>query len=178
MKMLTACALLCAMMALATAQSTIQSITVMSNFLAPPEEKTDLDKRTCCPCGWTRIYGRCFRYVPYCRRWADAEKYCHHLGGNLASIHSVWEYRAIQRLIMRTTRSWYTHVWIGGHDAAQERTWLWSDGTRFKYRQWCCGEPNNYLGKQHCLQMNYTACRCWDDDYCWRRKPFVCVRRR
>ncbi|XP_062300968.1 ladderlectin-like [Scomber scombrus] len=167
MKMLTVCVLLCAMMALATAQS-------------GPEEQTDLVKRTCrCPCGWTRIRGRCFRYIPYCKRWADAEKYCRCLGGNLASIHNRCEYRAIQRLIRCTTHSWHTVAWIGGHDAVQARTWRWSDGTRFSYRHWCRGEPNNGACRgQHCLQINYSGCRCWDDDNCMKKKPFVCVRRR
>ncbi|XP_053199128.1 ladderlectin-like [Scomber japonicus] len=165
MRMLTVCAL-CAMMALATAQS-----------------KADLVKRSRfrvisgCPYGWTRIYRRCFRFISTPKRWTRAEKYCQRLGGNLASIHSYWQYRRIQGMIRRACHQ-LRETWIGGSDAQEERTWLWSDGTPFKYQYWCRGEPNNHKGSQHCLTMNHTVPRCWDDNHCWRRKPFVCVRRR
>ncbi|CAK6973345.1 chondrolectin-like%2C partial [Scomber scombrus] len=173
MKMLTVCALICAMMALATAQS--PPIVKSQN---DQSQKTDLVKKTCgCPCGWTRIYGRCFRYISRPLRWAQAEKYCQRLGGNLASIHSNWQYRSIQRMIKRACHV-LRETWIGGSDAQEEKTWLWSDGTRFRFQKWCRGEPNNHLRSQHCLTMNHSACKCWDDNHCWRRKPFVCVRRR
>ena len=37
----------------------------------------------------------------------------------------------------------------------QERQWFWSDGSRFKYRKWCRGEPNNSILRQHCLHINH-----------------------
>ncbi|XP_053199129.1 chondrolectin-like, partial [Scomber japonicus] len=170
MKMLVVCALICAMMALATARSP-------PTLPSDQSQKADLDKRACCPCGWTRIHGRCFRYISRPLRWAQAEKYCQRLGGNLASIHSYWQYRRIQWMIRRACHQ-LRETWIGGTDAQEERTWLWSDGTPFRYQRWCRGEPNNHKGSQHCLTMNHSACKCWDDMHCWRRKPFVCVRRR
>ncbi|XP_039677802.1 galactose-specific lectin nattectin-like [Perca fluviatilis] len=107
-----------------------------------------------CPRGWTRYNGRCFLYFPTAMTWSNAERNCQSLGGNLASVHNVHEYHEIQRLIVKTS---YEHeaAWIGGSDAQQKNIWLWSDSSRFIYVNWCRGEPNNFFGSQHCIQMNY-----------------------
>ncbi|XP_062300963.1 ladderlectin-like isoform X1 [Scomber scombrus] len=173
MKMLTVCALLCAMMALAAAQSPPDAKSQIDQ-----SAKADLVKRVItCPYGWTRIYRSCFRFISTPKRWTRAENYCQRLGGNLASVRSIWQYRRIQRMIWLAIHR-YVGIWIGGSDAQEEGTWLWSDGKQFVYRYWCSGQPNNAGGKQHCLAMNYSGSRCWNDDFCWNRKPFVCVRRR
>ncbi|XP_014835682.1 PREDICTED: ladderlectin-like, partial [Poecilia mexicana] len=109
-----------------------------------------------CPPGWTKINGRCFRYVAIPMTWANAEKNCLSMGANLASVHNAYEYRRVQALIRAATCS-CREAWLGGSDAQQERTWLWSDGSPMRYTNWCRGEPNNYKGSQHCLQMNWTG---------------------
>ncbi|XP_042257327.1 ladderlectin-like isoform X1 [Thunnus maccoyii] len=173
MKMLTVAALMCTIMALTTADAPAKA-KIQNDQTA----ETDLVKRTYgCSYGWKKIYGRCFRYVARPLRWAQAEKNCQSMGGNLASVHSYREYRSIQRLIVQRCHS-YKEIWLGGHDGEEERAWLWSNGRRFKYRYWCRGEPNNSRGSQHCLTMNHTVRRCWDDDHCYKRKPSVCVKRR
>ncbi|XP_067436645.1 ladderlectin-like isoform X2 [Thunnus thynnus] len=174
MKMLTVAALICTIMALTTADDPAEAKSENDQTA-----ETDLVKRTYgCSYGWKRIYGRCFRYVSRPLRWAQAEKNCQAMGGNLASVHSYGEYRRIQRLIIRRCHG-YRATWIGGYDAVEEKVWLWSNGRRFNYRYWCRGEPNNgHNGRQHCLQMNYSVRRCWDDDHCNKRKPSVCVKRR
>ncbi|XP_044196783.1 type-2 ice-structuring protein-like isoform X1 [Thunnus albacares] len=176
MKMLTVAALMCTIMALTTADDPAEAKSENDQTVSSAE--TDLVKRTYgCSYGWRRICGRCFRYVARPLRWAQAEKNCQAMGGNLASVHSYREYRSIQRLIVHRCHR-YREIWIGGHDGEEERAWLWSNGRRFNYRNWCRGEPNNSRGSQHCLQMNHTVRRCWDDDHCYKRKPSVCVKRR
>ncbi|XP_005755285.1 ladderlectin-like [Pundamilia nyererei] len=96
---------------------------------------------------------------------------------NLASVHSLGEYRKIQRVIYRSTHS-YPVTWIGGSDAQQERYWFWIDGTPFTYAYWCRGEPNNIGGREHCLHMNWTGLKCMNDKSCNYRYPFVCVKKR
>ncbi|XP_047435774.1 lymphocyte antigen 75-like [Mugil cephalus] len=143
---------------------------------------TGADARRCmikrsryCP-GWSRYKGRYFIYIPTPMTWASAEKNCQSLGGNLASVRNIFEYRVIQRLILRRTRT-YRETWIGGSDCQQEGLWLWSDGTRFHYSNWCRGEPNNGQRTQHCLQMNYGASKCWDDLQCNVHRPSVCAKK-
>ncbi|XP_060892373.1 type-2 ice-structuring protein-like isoform X1 [Labrus mixtus] len=173
MKLLTVCSLICAVMALTSAEAAPE----------PEPEKTaaeDLDvvKRTCC-ChngGWTQIGHRYFFYVPHSLTWHQAEANCRSMGGHLASVHSHQEYAQILTLIAQKSHR-NTEAWIGGSDQIHEGVWRWNDGTCFNYKNWCWGEPNNAFN-QDCLQINYTAHKCWDDRWCHHRIPSVCVRNR
>uniref|UniRef100_A0A3B4H0T1 Ladderlectin-like n=1 Tax=Pundamilia nyererei TaxID=303518 RepID=A0A3B4H0T1_9CICH len=122
-----------------------------------------------CPHGWSRIHRRCFLYVPRAMNWAAAERNCLSMGANLASVHTSAEHQLIQRL---TAHNGYGVTWVGGTDASGEGIWLWSDGSRFNYQNWCGGEPNNYL-KQDCLQINYSGSKCWDDQHCHVNLPSI-----
>ncbi|XP_060918397.1 type-2 ice-structuring protein-like isoform X2 [Labrus mixtus] len=138
-------------------------------------EGDDLTVQSGCPSGWTADNGRCFLYVPRAMRWVDAERNCQYRGGNLASVHSFDDYHAIQRMLARQT-GWLPVTWIGGSDAQQERTWLWSDGSPFNFKNWCRRQPDN-LSNQDCLQMNYSGNKCWDDNQCYKHYPFVCAKK-
>ncbi|XP_072232079.1 ladderlectin-like [Leuresthes tenuis] len=130
-------------------------------------------REAACSPGWTNVNGRLFIYIPNPMSWAQAEKNCISMGGNLASVHSAQEYSDIQRLILTTTRA-SKQTWIGGSDAQENGVWLWTDGLTFGFNKWCKGEPNNSAEKQHCLQMNYSDSKCWDDQTCSVRLPSVC----
>ncbi|XP_067381173.1 type-2 ice-structuring protein-like [Channa argus] len=141
-------------------------------------ERSNLDKRTVLtPRGWSQIIGRSFQFVPKPMTWAEAEKNCQSIGGNLASVHNTYEYHEIQRLITTATHE-YKATWIGGSDAQQEGTWLWSNGRSLQYTNWCPRQPDNFRGTQHCIQINYGAQKCWDDVDCHIKRPSVCVKRR
>ncbi|XP_026019167.1 ladderlectin-like [Astatotilapia calliptera] len=152
MKLLTVSALLCVMMAMSTVAA---------------------QRCRGCPNGWSRIHRRCFLYVPRAMNWATAERNCLSMGANLASVHTSAEHQLIQRL---TAHNGYGVTWVGGTDASGEGIWLWSDGSRFNYQNWCGGEPNNYL-KQDCLQINYSGSKCWDDQHCHVNLPSICARK-
>ncbi|XP_044198434.1 ladderlectin-like [Thunnus albacares] len=158
MKILTVSALVCALMALTTA-----------------DEKSDQVRiSTVCPSGWTGFSGRCFLYVQTPLSWADAEKNCLSRGGNLASVHNIDEYHIIQSMILRITHT-YPVAWLGGSDAEQQGTWLWSDGSPFSFSYWAPGMPDHY-GSAYCLMMNYGDYKRFDDDACYHRYPSVCAR--
>ncbi|XP_070849860.1 type-2 ice-structuring protein-like [Chaetodon trifascialis] len=156
--MLTVTLLVCAMMALSSAAG-----------------KNVIVKRSTCPRGWTALNGRCFIYVPTPMTWAEAEKHCLGLGGNLASVHSFQEHHVIQSMILIQTHS-YPFTWLGGYDATQEGVWFWSDGTRFKINYWAPGEPNNH-DNAHCLLMNFGDQKKFDDQPCSLRRSFVCAKK-
>ncbi|XP_047436298.1 ladderlectin-like [Mugil cephalus] len=130
---------------------------------------------THCP-GWSEYNGRCFIFIPTPMTWARAERNCQSLGGNLASVHDVFEYQAIQKVIWSSTHA-YPETWIGGSDAEEDGLWLWSDGTPFHYSNWCDGEPNNYQGPQNCIKINFRASKCWDDLKCVEPRPSVCSKK-
>ncbi|KAM4611645.1 ladderlectin-like [Polymixia lowei] len=73
---------------------------------------------TKCRDGWTKYGCRCFIYVPTRRTWAQSEKNCLSLGGNLASIHSHQEYHDVQDMIKKLTKG-FPVTWLGGSDAAR-----------------------------------------------------------
>ncbi|XP_067235884.1 galactose-specific lectin nattectin-like isoform X1 [Chanodichthys erythropterus] len=127
-----------------------------------------------CETGWTAYGCRCFKFFNYQYRWISAEYLCLAYGGNLASVHSHNEYVFIQSLVRQTTYG-STRAWIGGHDAVEEGHWLWSDGKNMNYQIWSPGNPSNYLGKEHCLEINYDNGN-WNDDNCSKEKPFVCAK--
>ncbi|XP_051799768.1 type-2 ice-structuring protein-like [Acanthochromis polyacanthus] len=172
MKTLSVCLLLCAVTTL-TRAADVQEAAVENNQLA----ESHLVKRSVyCSGGWSAFNGRCFRYIPTPMTWAQAEKNCQALGGNLASVHDYREHLKLQRVIRDATYS-YRKTWIGGSDAQQENVFFWSDGTPFRYTSWCPGEPNNHLAPQHCIQMNFGNTKCWDDLQCSYRRPSVCAKR-
>ncbi|XP_017289099.1 ladderlectin-like [Kryptolebias marmoratus] len=130
--------------------------------------------RQVCPQGWSLANGRCFKYVSGHLPWAQAERNCLSMRGNLASVHSPVEYQAVQKIMF-----WATHrverAWIGGSNAAQNNVWLWSDGRPMTYTNWCRGEPNNHGRIEHCLEMNHPGNNCWNDLSCALLRPSVCV---
>ncbi|XP_051251449.1 ladderlectin-like isoform X20 [Dicentrarchus labrax] len=176
MKILTLSALLCAMITLTGAAALPDSEGEPGTEETIVGETDDVQRARSCPSGWTAFNSRCFLYVPRVLNWAQAERNCQSMGGNLASVHSFQEYHEIQRMIVRVSH-YSNPAWIGGSDAQQERYWLWSDGTRFSYSHWCRGEPNNDRG-QHCTQINFSDQKCWDDFWCDGSLPSVCARKR
>ncbi|XP_026181490.1 ladderlectin-like isoform X1 [Mastacembelus armatus] len=157
MKTLILAALLCALLALDTAQG-------------------QCGDKPACPSGWTEYKDRCFFYVPKLTSWPDAQKNCQSLGANLASVRDKDEYAAIQNVILSASKD-SKKAWIGGSDAQQKGSWFWADGTPFRYTNWSPGQPDNKDGNQNCIQMNFGAKKLWDDGDCNRGNPSVCSKR-
>ncbi|XP_038587365.1 type-2 ice-structuring protein-like isoform X1 [Micropterus salmoides] len=192
MKTLTLSALLCAMMALTRAAALPDAedgpgtegsaVQVLPDAEAgnwtdsfTPRESHVVKRSASCSEVWTAFDGRCFLYVPRSMSWAAAERNCMSMGGHLASVHNIQEYREIQSLILRATQN-QGLAWIGGSDAQQDGVWFWSDGKPFSFSYWCPREPNNTGGRQNCLQINHSDKKCWDDMQCDWQLPSVCVR--
>ncbi|XP_070849871.1 ladderlectin-like [Chaetodon trifascialis] len=172
MKMLTVSVLLVALMVLT--QATADKTEASSAAAAEKEEegKHTVAKRSLrCRCGWARYGRRCFRYFPVAKTWALAQRICQANGGNLASVHNRYEDLYLRRL----TRNRLT--WIGLSDAQQERYWFWIDGTRVNYAAWARGQPNNSYRREHCVHMNWSAAKRWNDVQCSYRYGFVCAKR-
>ncbi|KAM4563493.1 galactose-specific lectin nattectin-like [Odontesthes bonariensis] len=126
-----------------------------------------------CPPGWTQFGSRCFIFYRTTKTWIDAEHFCMSIGGNLASIHSADESLFLSGLVKRVTGS-LPHTYVGGFDAVAEKRWMWSDGSHFNYRRWHQGEPSNFRGTEHCLEINFRGGTYWNDEICTDRNPFIC----
>lgn len=56
-----------------------------------------------------------------------------------------------------------SNTFIGGTDAAEEGTWIWTDGEPFTYEYWNYNEPNGNES-ENCIEMNYEL--QWNDIDC------------
>ncbi|XP_070694956.1 galactose-specific lectin nattectin-like [Pempheris klunzingeri] len=128
-----------------------------------------------CPRGWNGFAQKCYAFHRRERNWAAAERFCNHLGGNLASLHTIDEYNFIRGVILRQI-GYHKSTWVGGHDAVREGVWLWSDGSLFDFTGWAYREPNNYKGREDCMEINFAGRDYVNDNRCYRRKSFVCVK--
>ncbi|KAF1394525.1 hypothetical protein PFLUV_G00001220 [Perca fluviatilis] len=125
-----------------------------------------------CPPGWTQFDTRCFAFYMQRKTWLDAETFCQTAGGHLASIYSAEENTFLQDFIFQVTGA-HTTSWIGGTDTDKVGTWMWSDGSRLKYKSWAAGEPN-LPGVEDCLLMNWVGFTSWFDWVCTNQASFVC----
>ncbi|XP_028447358.1 galactose-specific lectin nattectin-like [Perca flavescens] len=122
---------------------------------------TGVEGQASCPPEWTQFGSRCFRFNIGPKTWPDAESFCHTAGGNLASIHSDEEHIFIRNYIHQVSGA-YKLSWIGGTDSVKEGTWMWTDGSKFHYKSFYVGEPNNCCGGENCLVMN-SGGENWND---------------
>ncbi|KAM6981560.1 galactose-specific lectin nattectin-like isoform 1-T1 [Tautogolabrus adspersus] len=126
-----------------------------------------------CPSGWTQFEESCYMFLFSQMDWADAERYCTTLGGNLVSVHTKEEYTFLRTTLQAVAGKQLT-VWLGGYDAAKEGVWLWSDGTHFDFKFWGKGEPNNYGGIENCMEMNLHGKDFVNDGRCVAKRSFFC----
>ncbi|KAF1389665.1 hypothetical protein PFLUV_G00075820 [Perca fluviatilis] len=194
MKMLTVCALLCAMVALTGAypgilkatqnpiptdtDTTTTTITTTPNL--PVTEDPFGGWRPYCPDGWTMFNTRCLLYVPKNMTWAQAEQHCRYMTGNLASVINT-EYSDQIQKVLQSAGQKSKQIWVGGYNTP-ERSWSWTDPYLFHgFHDWCIHsdvEPENPTveSKNHCLQITFeeNASGCLDDMQCDAELPSVC----
>ncbi|MBN3300994.1 LECA protein, partial [Amia calva] len=128
-----------------------------------------------CPRRWTRIGSSCFRFFGASKSFIQAELTCRaqRRSAHLASVHSRYENRQIFRLIKRNNCA-NPRTWLGGFRFPQSNTFLWIDGSNWRYENWTPGNPSNYRGQEHCTEMNWWLTAKWNDHGCNELKPFVC----
>ncbi|XP_034534284.1 ladderlectin-like isoform X2 [Notolabrus celidotus] len=127
-----------------------------------------------CPAGWAQLAARCYQFQKNAKSWADAERHCTLLSGNLASIQSPGQYAFLRDMVYKETRS-HREIWLGGYDAVKNGVWLWSDGSQFLFTGWARGEPNDHWG-EGCMEMNHRGRDYINDSKCPHKKPYICAR--
>ncbi|XP_038550313.1 galactose-specific lectin nattectin-like [Micropterus salmoides] len=129
-----------------------------------------------CPTGWIPFGQNCFLFQLGEMDWATAERFCTSLGGNLASIQTPEVYAVIRDLIFRSTNS-QKATWVGGYDAAKEGVWLWSDGSKWDFKGWAAGEPNNVGRNENCMHINFAGRDYVNDSDCASKNSVICAKR-
>ena len=89
--------------------------------------------------------------------WTNAQATCAANGGHLAIVNDATENAFLANLL--TTQSAY----IGLSDHTNEGTFTWVDGSALSYTNWYPGQPNNYNGAQHFVEMLSNG--QWNDQY-------------
>ncbi|KAL4239465.1 hypothetical protein ACF0H5_000280 [Mactra antiquata] len=65
-------------------------------------------------------------------------------------------------------------VWTGGNDLETEGIFLWSDGSPVPIKgSWYEGDPNNYFGGQHCMELAEPH-TLWKDAVCVLAALSIC----
>ncbi|XP_057686392.1 galactose-specific lectin nattectin-like [Corythoichthys intestinalis] len=143
----------------------------ISSLLTGVYSRTNLHENgnSCCPKGWTRLDHRCFIYQDDRREFADAEKVCQVIGGNLASIHSTLEYTVVLEMIKEASDS-SDDVWIGLHESIEEKAFFWTDGSSVDFTTF-----NDNVTSGDCVEIEFQDGQ-WDNDSCYDRNRFVCAR--
>ncbi|KAK3759104.1 hypothetical protein RRG08_040658 [Elysia crispata] len=130
-----------------------------------------------CPKGWTRSSesGTCLQVYKTKLSWARARAYCKVQSGDLVKILN----RAMNTLVVDLINFGEINkdkVWIGLHDRGIEGRFYWLDETQApSYLNWANAQPNNFRGKQDCVEIGTFSPR-WQDDYCMVSARFVCER--
>jgi len=89
--------------------------------------------------------------------WANASHIAESNGGYLASIGSAQENSFLSNMLQIQS------AWIGLNDIQNEGHFEWTSGEPLTYTNWYVGQPNNYNGTQHCVEILNNG--SWNDQY-------------
>lgn len=140
----------------------VDTDTAVAGEPAPPRQA----RFQFCLTGWESFGGSCYYLGNIYESWTNAEQYCAGYGGNLASVHDIWQYNFLQRLVRN---GGHAFAWIGGYHF--EDLWRWADGSRFDYHNWELTSPTDIY---KCLQLNTQESKGWSNHGCSTPFPFVC----
>ncbi|GAA6231938.1 ladderlectin-like [Lates japonicus] len=137
-----------------------------TNFAADRPDVLPQARFDFCLDGWLSFRGNCYYLANHADTWTNAESFCAGYGGSLASVHNIWEYNFLQRMVKT---GGHTFAWIGGYYFQGD--WRWEDGSQFDYHKW---ETTSSTDIYQCLQLNSRESRGWSNHGCNMHFPFVC----
>ncbi|KAG2466118.1 MRC1 protein, partial [Polypterus senegalus] len=141
----------------------------------PPPVTTEAPSENCAP-GWKSLkeFSKCYKFFlndhSLKRSWQSAREDCLNRRAELVSIHDVKH----QLYFASQTRN--KHIWIGLQHNSIEGGYQWSDNSPVSYTNWGPNEPNNYLGRENCVEMGITAngSSYWNDLNCDAMRDWIC----
>ena len=111
----------------------------------------------------------CYAYISDAKTWAEAQTVCKALGGYLAEIQS----KAENDYILKIMSEHRGAAWLGAHDLITEGKWFWATSRKpvSDFTFWKPGEPNNFEGREDCMQIDGGT---WNDQDCGDHSPSIC----
>ncbi|XP_078581725.1 uncharacterized protein LOC144865062 [Branchiostoma floridae x Branchiostoma japonicum] len=93
-----------------------------------------------CPSEWRKYNNHCYKLMTDKLSWSAASSRCRQHGAMLISINDQAESNFVKDLISNY-KTKVPAIWMGLHKKSGQ--WRWTDGSRFHYKNWAPGEPNN-----------------------------------
>ncbi|CAC5394268.1 unnamed protein product [Mytilus coruscus] len=139
---------------------------------------TKCEVQTSCPLGWTMHEHNCYYFSSRENNWNDAKRACKRQNSMLAEATSLSKIRFLKTNAKQYLKEKDTAFWLGGSDLAYEGVWVWTtSGRKVSFTDWhtrTIHEPNNWNGKEHCLELNNFLDYEWNDDNCLKRNKYIC----
>ncbi|KAM9789405.1 LOW QUALITY PROTEIN: macrophage mannose receptor 1-like [Neosynchiropus ocellatus] len=127
-----------------------------------------------CEDGWTRVGKKnvCFKEFSDSslgkKGWYEAREYCQAMRGDLLSLHSVEDLRALPHK--------HANIWIG-LSAPDTKTYVWSDGSPLQFQHWTSGQPDNKNSVESCVELDLSNIHengSWSDVQCEKENGWLC----
>ncbi|XP_028395191.1 uncharacterized protein LOC114519267 isoform X2 [Dendronephthya gigantea] len=134
------------------------------------EPKVTIPLNGSCQDGWRFYNKHCYKHFTTRRSWGAAQYDCSKYGADLVSIHDDREQDFL--MYYYQDRSQFS-LWTGLNDRDVERGYRWVDNSPVDYINWEDGEPNDYNGRENCVEMKSKSGR-WNDLYCTNNLEYMC----
>ncbi|XP_037810577.1 C-type lectin 37Da-like [Lucilia sericata] len=107
--------------------------------------------------------------------WFNALRICRYMGSDLASYETAQELTELSNyLLARYSKNFNT--WLSASDVDSEGLWIWySTGEVMAYGDWFEGQPDNFMGIEHCAQLfSLSGKYRMNDEDCKSRRNYIC----
>ncbi|XP_062928245.1 C-type lectin lectoxin-Phi1-like isoform X1 [Mobula hypostoma] len=139
-------------------------------------EKRDLTKGPCDK-NWFHFppLNSCYQFFSDEMTWEEAQDFCNEQQccGQLASVNSDQLNTFVSDVVSVVDQE-KPRAWIGLNDICKDGKFTWIDGSSYSYRNFGPGEPNNYNGREDCVNIHHFRNLTWNDAPCNMKIGFVC----
>ena len=116
--------------------------------------------------------GRCYRAFADAKDWQASEQACVAWGGHLASIDTPAEHAIAMKARDIADPIARGQAWLGLSDVAKEGTFVWTDGSSFRYGHWITGNPDAANAAEDCVGTWHGD--RWSDTECDAKLVRIC----
>ena len=124
-----------------------------------------------CGIGWKPFRDSCYKMMTSGKTWRQGFEHCKSAGSQLVKVTDQEELTYIYFTFVKPLNS--GSAWMGL--SLKNGSFYWTDGSKPRYKNWNYGEPNNFNGREHCVEI-YVNNGKWNDIPCFVKRPFVCER--
>lgn len=103
------------------------------------------------------------------KTWLQSRDDCEERDSELIKLTNNQELSYVYNTFIRPLHG--RSAWIGLRKAGDHFEWV--DGSRLTYKNWNEGEPNNYGGKEKCVEL-FVKSGEWNDIECTQLRPSLC----